>query len=150
MILSSLLKHLTKTNEVEGEMVKNPLLQKWEDKLQGIFDKIDHRLEEKYGDLFPLSPNRPPRGKGVTPDADGLFDLGVSFSVGLISKLGPGYVFRVKLATPAKVPEQFTEKVEDEVVAMLTDELPKEFPGKDLKVSRDGKVYKIHGDLDLN
>lgn len=131
-------------------MVKNPLLQKWEDKLQGIFDKIDEKLENKYGEEFPLAPNRPAKGKGVTPDADGLFDLGVAFSVGLISEIGPGYVFRVKMATLANIPEQFTEKVEDEVVELLTLELPKEFPGKNLQVSRDGKVYRIHGDLNLN
>lgn len=130
--------------------MKNPLLEKWEEKLQDIFNKIDHLLEEKYGGLFPLSPNRPAHRKGVTPDADGLFDLGVSFTAGLGSKLGPGYVFRVKLATLHKVPENLQEKIEDEVVQMLELELPNYFPGKELKVERDGLVYKIFGNLDLN
>lgn len=130
--------------------MKNPLLEKWEGKLQDIFDKIDHVLEEKYGEIFPLRPNRPSHKEGVTPDADGLFDLGVSFTAGLGSKLGPGYVFRVKLATLQKVPDDLQEKIEDEVVDMLQDELPKAFPGKELKVARDGKIYKVFGDLDLN
>jgi hypothetical protein len=131
-------------------VLKNPLLEKWEDRLQDIFDEIDHVLEEKYGDKFPLRPNRPGHREGVTPDADGLFDLGVSFSAGFGSKLGPGYVFRVKLATLRRVPEDFQEKIEDEVVEMLQQKLPRHFPGKELKVARDGKVYKIFGNLDLD
>lgn len=130
--------------------MRNPLVEKWEEKLQKIFNKIDHILEEKYGDLFPLRPNRPQHGEGVTPDADGLFDLGVSFTVGLGSELGPGYVFRVNLATLRKVPEDLIEKIEDEVIDLLTEALPEHFPGKDLKVARDGKVYKIFGNLDLD
>jgi hypothetical protein len=130
--------------------LKNPLLEKWEEKLQEIFDRIDHQLEEKYGERFPLRPNRPSHKKGVTPDADGLFDLGVSFSVGIGSKLGPGYVFRVKLATLSRVPKEFQEEVEDQVVGMLQDQLPIEFPGKELQVARDGNIFKVYGDLDLN
>ncbi len=130
--------------------MKNPLLQKWEDKLQGIFDRIDDQLEEKYGDAYPLRYNRPARGCGVTPDTDGLFELGVSFSLGIASQLGPGYVFRIKLATMNRVSPEFITKVEEEVVNMLKEELPKEFPNRDLKIAKDGKNYKIYGDLDLN
>lgn len=130
--------------------MKNPLLEKWEDKLQKIFNRIDIILEDKYGELYPLRPNRPARGNGVTPDADGLFDLGVSFSAGLGSTKGPGYVFRVKLATLQRVPEDLIEKIEDEVVVLLQEELPGEFPGKHLRVARDGAVYKVFGDLDLD
>lgn len=130
--------------------MKNPLLQKWEDKLQSIFDRIDDQLEEKYGHLYPLRFNRPARGHGVTPDTDGLFELSVGFSLGIASELGPGYVFKVKLATMSRIPQEFTTKIENEVVDMLNAELPKAFPDKELKVAKDGKVYKIYGNLDLN
>ena len=130
--------------------MRNPLLEKWEEKLQKIFNNIDLILEEKYGHLYPLRPNRPEKGEGVTPDADGLFDLGVSFSAGLGSQFGPGYVFKVKLATLRKVPEDWIEKLEDEVIDMIAKELPHQFPGKDLSVARDGNVYKIFGNLDLD
>lgn len=139
----------TRKGEKEA-LMKNPLLQKWEDKLQGIFDRIDEELENKYGNTFPLRANRPEKGHGVTPDTDGLFELGVSFSLGIGSKIGPGYVFRVKLATMNKVPQEFTSKIEEEVIQMLGKELPKEFPDKELKVAKDGHIYKIYGDLDLN
>ena len=130
--------------------MRNPLLEKWEEKLQNIFNSIDRILEQKYGHLYPLRPNRPEHGEGVTPDADGLFDLGVSFSAGLGSQFGPGYVFRVKLATLRKVPADLTEQIEDEVIDLISEELPKQFPGKELKVARDGHVYKIFGNLDLD
>ena len=130
--------------------MKNPLLQKWEDKLQGIFDRIDDQLEEKYGDAYQLRFNRPARGCGVTPDTDGLFEIGFSFSLGIASELGPGYVFRVKVATMSRVSPDFMEKVENEVIDMLKSELPKEFPNRELNVAKDGRNYKIYGNLDLN
>lgn len=130
--------------------MKNPLLEKWEEKLQGIFDKIDQHLEVTYGHLFPLRANRPQHAKGVTPDADGLFDLGVLFTAGLGSDFGPGYVFRVKLVTLSRVPKNLQQQLEEEVVGLLQEELPKEFPGKELTVKRDGTIYKIFGNLDLN
>ncbi len=130
--------------------MQNPLLAKWESKLQGIFDRIDTYLEEKYGDAYPLRYNRPPHGCGVTPDTDGLFELGFSFSLGISSQLGPGYVFRIKLATSSKVSPEFFTKIENEVVDMLKRELPKEFPDKNLQVAKDGRNYKIYGNLDLN
>lgn len=130
--------------------MSNPLLQKWENKLQSIFDRIDTHLEEKYGDAYPLKYNRPPHGCGVTPDTDGLFELGFSFTLGISSQLGPGYVFRIKLATSSRVSPDFYTKIENEVVDMLKEELPKEFPDKELKVAKDGKNYKIYGNLDLN
>ena len=130
--------------------MQNPLLAKWESKLQGIFDRIDTYLEEKYGDAYPLRWNRPPHGCGVTPDTDGLFELGFSFSLGIASQLGPGYVFRIKLATSSKVSPEFFATIENEVVNMLKRELPIEFPDKNLQVAKDGRNYKIYGNLDLN
>jgi hypothetical protein len=130
--------------------MKNPLLVKWEDRLQDIFDKIDHYLEDKYGAMYPLKPNRRPRGKGVGPDSDGLFDLAVRFTTGIGSEIGPGYVFRVKMATLSRVPKDVLETIEDEVVDLLEKELPEVFPGKELKVAREGVIYKVYGNLDLN
>ena len=53
------------------------------------------------------------------------------------------------MVTLAKVPRDVRTKIEGEVVRLLRDELPKAFPGRTLKVDRDGPVYKIHGDLSL-
>jgi hypothetical protein len=130
--------------------VKNPLLQKWENKLQNIFDHIDHILEKKYGGKFRLKPNRPPHNQGVTPDTDGLFELGVSFSTGFGSEFGPGYVFQIRIATNEHIPNRFKKRVENEVVELLETKLPEAFPDRKLQIAKDGRVYKIYGDLDLN
>ena len=130
--------------------MKNPVLVKWEARLRKIFDEIDHHLEQEYEGKFILKPNRQPAGEGVTPDTDGLFGMSVAFSPGFRSKLGPGYVFRVNIATLCKVPECFRKEIEEKVINMLSERLPDKFPGRDLKVSRDGELLKIHGDLDLN
>lgn len=130
--------------------MRNILVEKWEAKLQEIFNQIDQDLEDVYGDRFPLAPNRPPRGQSPTPEGDGLFDLAVTFSAGIGSPLGPGYVFRVRMATPARVPPELVAEVEGEVLARLRVALPIAFPGRDLRVERDGNQFRIFGDLSLS
>jgi hypothetical protein len=53
------------------------------------------------------------------------------------------------LSTLSKVPPDVIEDIEDFVVEKLRQALPAAFPNRDLKVSRDGPVFKIHGDLSL-
>jgi hypothetical protein len=55
----------------------------------------------------------------------------------------------VRLATLSRVPDDFKEKIENEVVSLVEQKLPVFFPGKELHVSRDGNIYKIFGDLSL-
>lgn len=129
--------------------MRNPLLEKWESRLYKVFDRVDARLEKKYEGAFPLKPNRPEAGKGIGAAQDGLFDLSVLFTPGFGSKLGPGYVFKVRLATLEKVPEDFIVTVEDEAVDLIRQELKQEYPDKEFEVARDGNTYKITGDLDL-
>ena len=124
-------------------------VEKWERNLKKIFNRIDDYLEEKYGDLFPLHPARPVRGKTSNREYDGLFNVGASFSAGFGSDYGPGYVVEVRLATLSRVPEELRIKIVEEVIQLLRRELPKQFPGKELDVVRDGPVYKIYGDLSL-
>jgi len=80
---------------------------------------------------------------------DGLFNVGAAFSAGYGSEIGRGYVVEIRLATPARVPAEVMEQIAEEVVGMLDAELKKSFPRQNLRVSRDGPVYKIHGDLSL-
>lgn len=129
--------------------MRHPKALGWEDKLKAVFDRIDDRLEERYGKKYPLHPNRPPRGATANREADGLFNVGAAFSAGYGSKIGRGYVVEIILATPARVPANVRERIEREVVSMIESELATEFPGRELRVSRDGPVYKIHGDLSL-
>jgi len=122
---------------------------RWEESLRRVFARVDERLESKYGRDYPLHPARPKHGTTASPEADGLFDLGAAFTAGYGSKHGAGYVVQITMATLAAIPKAVRESMEREVVDMLKAELPAAFPGRDLRVERDGPVFKIVGDLSL-
>lgn len=124
-------------------------IEEWESKLKRVFDRVDDHLEEKYGRKYPLHPARPTRGTTSSKAHDGLFNLGASFSAGYGSKRGPGYVVEVRMVTLTRVPQYLRNQIEEEAVERLREELPREFPDRELKIERDGRVYKIHGDLRL-
>lgn len=124
-------------------------LEAFEDTLHGVLSEIDGALEERWGARWPLHPARPPRGTAANPQYDGLFRVTASFSAGFGSALGPGYVFRVELSTLRNVPPEVRAEIEEEAVRLLRAGLARAFPGRDLRVDRDGSVYKIHGDLSL-
>jgi len=128
---------------------RDPRVSAWEKKLESIFDDIDHDMEDRYGDKYPLHPSRPERGATSNPSADGLFDLGAAFSAGFGSQHGRGYTVSIRLSTLARVPPIIMEKIEQEVVELLHKKLPAAFPGRDLRVERDGHSFKIIGDLSL-
>jgi len=129
--------------------MRHPKLVQWEKQLKAIFDKIDDFLEDKYGGLFPLHPARAPRGSTSNKEHDGLFNIGASFSAGFGSKQGRGYVVEIKMATLAHVPREIREQIERDVIEILDRELENAFPQKILDVTKDGDIYKIHGDLSL-
>lgn len=124
-------------------------LEKWEEKLRNVFKEIDHILEEKYGGEFPRNPVRAQRGATSNPESDGLFDVGATYSAGFGSKFGEGYVIETRWATLKPVPTELEKEAEKIVEKVLNDKLHSEFPGKNLKVVRDGEILKIVGDLSL-
>ena len=125
-------------------------LERWEHKLKAVFDEIDAELEaEGRGKKYRRHPARTPAGTTSNREDDGLFDLGAAFSVGIGSRHGPGYVLQARIATLDHVPPDAQKKLEDEVARRLRKKLPEAFPGVRLHVNRDGRVYKIHGDLSL-
>ncbi|OGV37932.1 MAG: hypothetical protein A2X48_01300 [Lentisphaerae bacterium GWF2_49_21] len=125
-------------------------LEIWEGKLGGIFNEIDHLLEDRYGSLFPLHPVRPKRGRTANPESDGLFDVGASFTAGFGSAHGQGYVIEIRWSTLSKVSDDMKSEAENIIINVLGRRLPEEFPGRALKVVRDGHVLKITGDLSLD
>ncbi len=129
--------------------LRHPKTVAWERKLSEVFDKIDTELESAYGDRYPLHPTRARHGKTANPEHDGLFNLGAVFSAGYGSQQGAGYMVRLRVATLSKVPKSTLEEMENLIVERLRDALPKAFPGRDLKITRDGPVFKIHGDISL-
>lgn len=129
--------------------LRHPKAVDWEHRLKAVFDHIDEELERKYEGLFPLHPARAKHATTSNREDDGLFDMGAAFSPGYGSKLGSGYTVSIRLATLRRVPPDLMATIENEVVERLTRELPLAFPGQDLRVERDGHVFKIIGDLSL-
>jgi len=121
----------------------------WERKLKKIFIKIDEYLEEEYGHKYPLHPARAKRGSTANNAYDGLFNVGASFSAGIGSQHGSGYVVEVRMVTLSHIPAKIRVEIEDVVVEYLQRELPVEYPDRELQVARDGEIFKIYGDLSL-
>jgi len=124
-------------------------LEIWEGKLRKIFNEANDVLEDKYGSLFPLNPVRAKHGSTSSPESDGLFDVGATYSTGLGSKYGEGYVVEIRWATFSQIPENLIIESESIVENILNRRLPEEFPGKNLKVVHDGEIMKIVGNLSL-
>lgn len=124
--------------------------QLWERKLKSLFDEIDERLEQHYGRRFKLHPARSPKGTTSSPEMDGLFNVGASYSAGFGSKFGPGYVVDIRLSTLERIPRVLKTELRERVQALLLEKLPLTFPGKTLFVDRERKHLRIHGDLSLD
>ena len=123
---------------------------KWERTLKAIFDEIDHELEAQYSGQWPLHPARPKRGKTSNPEHDGLFNVGAAFSVGIGSKYGPGYTVEIRTSTLKNVPADIRTKIKQQVFQTLEEKLPLAFPEKELHVSEENGIIRIHGDLSLD
>lgn len=124
-------------------------LEEFEEKVDAVLAGVDRALEERWSGRWPLHPARPAAGEAANPRYDGLFRVTAAFTAGFGSEKGPGYLVRVELATLEGVSAEDRAAIEDEAVALVREGLAGAFPGRDLRVERDGGVYKIFGDLSL-
>lgn len=127
----------------------HPRLVEFEQRLKELFDSVDESLESEYGSLYPLHPARAPEGTTSNREQDGLFNIGASFSPGYGSHLGKGYVIEVRMVTLSHVSSDEREMVTREAVRLVRKKLPEYFPGRELRVSREENIFKIHGDISL-
>jgi hypothetical protein len=127
----------------------HPKTMEWDDRMKDLFDRVDRALEDRYEGRWHLRRNRPARGKTANPEADGLFNVGVFFTPGYGSRLGKGYLVEVVIATEEQVPDAERRAIENHVRDLVAAFLPDAFPGRDLRVERDGTMFKIHGDLGM-
>lgn len=117
--------------------------------MKELFDSVDEYLESEFGSLYPLHPARAPEGTTSNREQDGLFNVGASFSPGYGSQLGKGYVIEVRMVTLSHVSSDARERVTEEAVRLVREKLSEFFPERDLRVSREKNVFKIHGDISL-
>lgn len=122
---------------------------KWEKQLDLAMQELDQYLEEKYKGQYAIHPARAQAGKTANPTFDGLLRVTASFTLGIGSDFGKGYVVDVKFMTLQKVAETIREQMEQIVLTKLKDILPKYFPSTQLEIAKDGNVLKIYGDLSL-
>lgn len=124
-------------------------VEEWEAALGQALAAVDHALEERFGDLLPRHPRRPPRQATANPKYDGLFALDGKFSLGLVSQHGPGYVIDVRMASARSPTAAQREAVLAEAERALREALPAAFPGKTLEVQRTHQGLRVTGDLGL-
>ena len=124
-------------------------LEDFEERLDSVLADVDRALEERWSGRWPLHPARPAAGEAANPRYDGIIRVTAAFTAGFGSEKGPGYLLRVEPATLENVPVADRAALEDEAAALLRDGLAAAFPGRDLRVERDGGPYKVFGDLSL-
>ena len=124
-------------------------LEDFEERLDSVLADVDRALEERWAGRWPLHPARPAAGEAANPRYDGIIRVTAAFTAGYGSEKGPGYLLRVEPATLENVPAADRAALEDEAASLLRDGLAAAFPGRDLRVERDGGPYKVFGDLSL-
>ena len=93
--------------------MQHPSLTQWEKVLKKLMDDLDDHLEDQYGNMYHLHPARPERGTTANKAHDGLFDVVASFSLGLGTHHGKGYVVDVHISTLEKVPAEIEVKIQN-------------------------------------
>jgi hypothetical protein len=129
--------------------MRDTLVESWEDRLNGLLRRVDSSLEARFGKALPIHPARPAAGITDNPQQDGLFRVTSTFTPGFGSRYGRGYVLTIDIVSLACPTPEFRDEVEQAAVTEITAGLPLVFPGKSLRVVRDGPVWKIIGDLSL-
>jgi hypothetical protein len=127
----------------------HPKLRAFTETLEALFREVDAALEDRYGGLFPLHPNRPRRGETGNPEMDGLFEVAPDFTAGFGSREGRGYLVSFRVATLERVPPAEFENLMAYAAALVRERLPRFFPGRPLELVRDGRYFKITGDFSL-
>lgn len=111
--------------------------------------ELDNHLEDNFGAMFPLHPNREKRGKTSSANYDGLFSTGVQFTNGYGSSLGRGYLLDIDISTLSWVKKSDVSLIEEEAINFLSKALKRYFPNRKLEIKRDQNVIKIVGDFSL-
>ncbi|AEF80054.1 hypothetical protein [Leadbettera azotonutricia] len=127
----------------------HPKLAAFNRTLEALFNEVDEILEDEWGDSFSLNPNRPEWGATDNPEMDGLFEIAPDFTAGFGSEKGRGYLISLRAATLDNVTPEQLEFLMGSAAVLIKQKLPEYFPGRELEVVRDGKMFKIIGDFSL-
>lgn len=120
-----------------------------EKRLHTVFTILDEKLEDSYGNLFRLHPNRLQRGKAASNAYDGLFSTGPLFTLGYGTESGKGYIIDIDISTLERVPSKVRDEIEAFAVQTLNELLKTHFPERELSIIKEKNIYKIVGDFSL-
>lgn len=120
-----------------------------ERRLRTVFDELDSFLENEYGELFSLHPNRLPRGEAASSLYDGLFSASSKFTMGYGSSAGRGYSVVIDISTLDRVSSEQRKIIEESASQKLEALLQEHFPERELHVVKDHATYKVVGDFSL-
>jgi hypothetical protein len=120
-----------------------------EDQLHKMCIALDNHLEDKFGTMFPLHPNRMKRGKTANANYDGLFSTGAQFTLGYGSQLGRGYLLDIDISTLTWIKKEDVRVIEEEAILFIKEALPTYLPNRNLEIKRDMNLIKIVGDFSL-
>jgi hypothetical protein len=129
--------------------INSPNQEKFERTLRQLCNELDEYLENTFGNLYPLHPNRLRRGKAGNVSYDGLFSTGTKFTLGYGSPSGKGYLVDVEIVTLERVSKEDREMINSLAAKFLGEKLPIFFPSRSLQVIHEEKVFKIVGDFSL-
>jgi len=127
----------------------DPKTVQWDRTLKAICDRIDEWLENHYGGIYKLRPNRPEKGTTSNPEMDGLFNVQALFTPGYTSEKGRGYLIEIEISTLEKVDPALELEIRGHVLDMMRDEIKINFPERLLEIGLDGNMIKLWGDLSL-
>jgi len=127
----------------------HPKQQELEDRLSLLCQDLDNDLEDKFGALYRIHPNRLKRGYGSNPRFDGLFSTSMAFTLGYGSQTGRGYIVEVDIRTLDNVTPEIRQDIENEAFSYIQNNLEVAFPDRNLSIVKDGNLMKIVGDFSL-
>lgn len=130
-------------------MSTHPKQAELERRMRLLCDDLDHYLEDTFGEYYPLHPNRPKRGQAASVAYDGLFSTGTQFTLGYGSTHGRGYLIIVEIRTLAKVDPDHKTEIEEAAMQHLKSIIKVYFPERDIRLEKDGTLYKLVGDFSL-
>ncbi|MFO7938104.1 MAG: hypothetical protein R6V06_10940 [Kiritimatiellia bacterium] len=129
--------------------MRNPKIIEWEKPLYDLLREVDTQLESEFGDILPKHPSRPEHGTTSNPQNDGLFRVTANFTAGYGSTHGKGYTLDIDFVTLSQVDENRQRTVEKRALSLIQEGLDSRMPDRNLEVKRDGRCWKIVGDLSL-
>ncbi len=130
--------------------MSHPLQLKLEEQLNKLELACDNYLEDEFGSLYPIHPNRKKRGETGNDLYDGLFATFFKFTSGYGSKYGRGYSIDIEIRTLDFIKKEDKDNIISSAIKFIEENSIKFLNDRQTKVVKDNNTYKLIGDFKLN